>query len=491
MTAKIKYYQEDKALAFPDVYLIPSYSDILSRFGKQVDISTKVALGAPKINIPIISAGMDTVTEDQMAVEMALNGGLGEIHRNNTPEKQAQLVRLVKEKMRLMEKKPPMLPEMSTIGDAQNLLEKRKRGYVLTYKGNNFKGKISGIVTSKDFLAGDTDTKLKDVSSSFRSKDNQMVRAIGDIGFDEAVKTMKKERVEKLPIFDKDDMFLGIYTLRDYMSLNEHPQASLDKQGRLMVGAAIGVHDIDVERTLQVVEAGADILFIDIAHGHSVYSEKMIKRLKIKEKIKTPIVVGNVATKEGVLFAYEIGADGIKVGIGPGFVCKTRNVAGTGIPQITAILEAKKALKGKKNAPPIMADGGVREPGDIAKAIVSGADSVMLGTTLSGTDKSPGDLVKIDGVLHKHVRGMASKRVLEDRKKISESTTNRKAYAPEGRETFVPFQGSTCDLLLEYTGGLRSAMSYVGAHSVKEMQEAKLIHISQNGSREQQRSLGS
>lgn len=307
--------------------------------------------------------------------------------------------------------------------------------------------------------------------------------------FEKAVEIMKKERIEKIPVIDNQKKLVGVYTLKDYQHIKEYPNACLDDQGRLVVGAAIGVHEIDVERAHKLSKASVDVIFIDIAHGHSIYSKEMIRRLKIKEKIKTPIILGNFATKEGVLFAYEIGADGIKVGIGPGYSCITRNIAGTGVPQITAILEAKQALAGKRNPPPLISDGGVREPGDLPKALACGADAVMTGHVLVATDKSPGELVKIGGILQKKYRGMASKVALEKRKKLSESTTNEALYTPEGRETYVPFQGPTQNILNEYIGGLRSAMSYVGAHSIKELQNARLIHISTRGSSEQSRSL--
>lgn len=492
LTDKVLFYSGDAGLAFPDVYLKPSYSDIKSRFGDQIDTSTSVARKAPKINIPFISAGMDTVTENEMAIIFALNGGMGEIHRNNTPEKQAEMIRLVKETMRLIEKNPPMVPESATISNALDLLESRNRGYVIVYPGSKFNGIFSGIATSRDFLAGKPSDSIKSVMTWFaKSGEKKIITAPVGTSMVKAVSIMQKNKIEKLPIVQRNSKLFGVYTLKDYEHIQKYSHAALDNEGRLVVGAAIGVHEIDIERAHQVVEAGVDVIFLDIAHGHSIYSEKMIKRLKVKEKIKTPIVVGNVATKDGVLFAYDIGADGIKVGIGPGFVCKTRNVAATGVPQITAILEARAALANKSNPPPIMADGGIREPGDPSKAIAAGADSVMWGSVWAGTDKSPGDIIKYDRRLQKRIRGMASRAVFEDRKKIGSSTTDPQLYTPEGREVFTPYQGSTESLLREYIGGLRSAMSYTGSHSISQLQKAKLIHVSVNGSGEQTRSFSS
>jgi IMP dehydrogenase len=434
---------------------------------------------------------MDTVTEDEMAIQMALLGGLGEIHRNCSPDRQVEMVRKVKEKMRMIAKNPPRVSENETIGDALNLLKIRNRGYVVVYKGSEYKGKICGIATNKDFLAGEITTKIKEVMTSTEGRGGRkLVTGEEGMKLDEAVKVMIRERIEKLPVLDKKGDLVGVYTLRDYFSLKDYPKASLDENGRLLVGAAIGVREIDIERALRLVEAGCDFIFLDIAHGHSIHTKRMVRRLKDREKIKTPIVVGNFATGDGVRFAYDIGADGIKVGIGPGFVCKTRSVAGTGVPQISAILEARQALNGKRNAPPIISDGGIREPGDSGKAIAAGADSVMIGSMLAGTKESPGDTVKINGSLQKRIRGMASLGVLEERKKLSDSTTDMTVYAPEGRETFTPFKGSAKELIMEFVGGLRSSMSYSGAHTIAEMQKAKLIHISSNGGSEHTRSLG-
>lgn len=485
MNKKISYYVGNQALAFSDVYLLPAYSDIKSRHGGQIDTKTPIALGAPKLNIPIISAGMDTVTEDAMAETFALNGGLGEIHRNNTPEKQAELVTLVKERVRVMEKNPPTVAQSATIADALNLLEKRHRGYVIITPKENFTGDFIGIATSRDFKAASPDTSIAQVMTKL----SRLVTVPQGTTLQKAFQIMRQRRIEKIPVINKSGKLIGVYTTKDYEFIQNHPNAVTDSQGRLIVGAAIGVQEIDIDRAHRLVRAGVDVLFLDIAHGHSIYTKTMLKRLKDKEKITTPIIVGNIASTEGVKMACDIGADGIKIGIGPGFVCKTRNVAGTGVPQITAILEARAALSRQKNPPPIIADGGIREPGDVPKAIAAGADSVMIGSLLAGTDQSPGDIIKIDGSLQKRIRGMASKGVFEDRKKIGETTTNSNLYTPEGRETFTPFQGSSQQFINEYVGGLRSAMSYAGAHSIPELQKAGLIHVSSSGANEQGRAL--
>ena len=433
---------------------------------------------------------MDTVTEDEMAATMALNGGLGEIHRNNAAEQQADLVRRVKERMRLIEDDPPMVSETASIDDALHLLEKRQRGYVIAYRGKNYHGEIVGMATSRDFEAGNLSDPITKVMTPLKRKGGKSLIVVStNTTSAQAIKIMQENRIEKIPVIDKRGRFVGVYTLKDFENFQKYPNAVLDKKGRLIIGAAMGVHEIDIDRAHKLVDAGVDIIFLDIAHSHHKYTADMVKRLKIKEKIKVPIIVGNVATAEAVLFAYKLGADGIKVGIGPGFVCRTRDVSGTGIPQITAILEAREALKSKKNPPPLIADGGIRQPGDVPKAIAAGADSVMIGTIFAGTDKSPGEIVKHNGTLHKKVRGMALKKVQEDRMKLGDSTTNPKLYAPEGTERYIAYQGAVEDLLFTFIGGLRSGMSYVGAHTIAEMQKAPLIHISTHGSNEQHRGI--
>ena len=487
---KIDFYSGQEALAFSDVYLKPVYSDIKSRFSDEVNTSTRLTLNNSGLKIPFISAGMDSVTEDKMAIELALLGGLGEIHRNCTPTDQSAMVRRVKEKMRKMATNPPRVNANDTVDYALGLLKVRNRGYVIVHENKDVTSKVIGIATDKDFLAGSPTTKISEIMTSINGVKRKLIYGGPGMTLEKAAKVMADERIEKLPIIDSKGYLQGVYTMKDFVNLKEYPNATLDSEGRLVVGAAIGVHEMDVERALMLVESQVDVLFLDIAHGHSVYTKQMMQRLKIKEKIKTPIIVGNVATKEGVKFAVDVGADGIKVGIGPGYVCKTRNIAGTGVPQITAVMEAREALGNLRNSPPIISDGGVREPGDPPKAIAAGADSVMIGSVLAGTESSPGDMVKINGSLQKRIRGMASIGVLEDRKKLGNSTTNITVYAPEGRETFTPYQGSTKELLLEYVGGLRSAMSYAGSHSIQELQKAKLIHISSNGGVEQTRALG-
>ena len=477
-----------EGLSYEDVLIRPQASDIRSRYSDQIDTSTYIARGAPKIKIPFISANMDTVTEALMAMEMALHGGLGIIHRFSTPDNQARQVRRVKEKTRTLEGDPPMVSEDTSVKDTLDLLEKRRRGYVIVYPDKRFSGKFSGIATSRDFLLGSPEDLIAKVMTP--NKNGILLTVPKVTSLTKAVEFMKENRIEKVPVVKANGDLVGVYTLKDDLFKESYPNASLDKRGRLMVGAAVGVKEADVERAHQLVQAGVDVLVIDIAHGHLDYTKEMLRRLKKKEGIETPIIAGNVATKEGALYLKKNGADGIKVGIGPGFVCDTRDIAGVGVPQISAILEVTGAL-GNSSSIPVMADGGIRKPADPSKAFVAGASSVMLGTLFAGTDKSPGEPTVVEGQLMKGVRGMASATAFEDRQKLGDTTTDPERYVPEGRQVLTPYKGKTSRVLREYSGGLRSAMSYVGAHNLKEMyKKGQLMRISHAGANEQRRSLG-
>ena len=475
----------DSGLTFESVRVVPSYSEIRSRYGKQIDTSTKLARRTARINVPTISSNMDTVTEWEMATEMALHGGLGIIHRFMPIEKQAAQVRLVKERMRTIEENPPTLPAKATIADAKKLLNKRERGYVIVHEGENFTGKFAGIATVKDFKSANEATPITKVMTP-NTKGKMIVRSVGTT-MQQAIKVMSEHRIEKLPIINRSGKLVGVYTTKDYEFFSNYPTAALDKQGRLMVGGAIGVKPTDIARAHLLVEAGVDVLVIDIAHGHHIYVKETLKQLR-KEKVKLTIIAGNVATYEGARFLGDLGADAVKVGIGPGHVCETRDVAGVGVPQITAIMEARRALKGKI---PVIADGGIRNSGDVAIAIAAGADSVMIGTMLAGTDKSPGEYVTLDGILHKLVRGMASSSAFRERQNLENPSQVPDKYVPEGRETATPYRGPTAKVLQNLVGGLRSGMSYAGAHTITEMQDnSQLVLFPSGGTPEQKRPLG-
>lgn len=475
-----------RSLSFSSVLIKPKRSSIKSRYGGQIDTSTKISKKAPKILRPIISSNMDTVTEHKMAIEMALNGCIGVIHRNMSPQNQANQVRLVKEKMRVFEENPPTVTEKATIKDVLNLLKIRERGYVIIHKGNSYNGKFVGIATTRDFIAAPPKTPIKQVMTP--NLKGRLFTLQQGTTLEKAVKFMKKNRIEKVPIVDKNGNLKGVYTLMDYWFKEKFPQASLDRFGRLMVGAAIGVKDLDVERAHKLIKTGTDILILDIAHGHLKYTKNMLKRLKGKENIKTPIIAGNFATAKGVKYARYNGADAVKVGIGPGFVCDTRSIAGVGVEQISAISEAAEALS--SDPIPIIADGGIREPGDVGKALVAGANSVMIGSLLAGTDKSPGTSVVVDGILMKNVRGMASASAFEERLKLGDTTSDSEKYVPEGRNVFTPYKGDTTDVLKQLVGGLLSTMSYVGAHTIEELHEkGEFTRRAPDGDKDEKRPL--
>lgn len=478
-----------QGLSFEDVLILPKQSKIRSRYNnKYLNTKTKIAKGLPAINRPIISSNMDTVTEAPMAIEMALHGCLGIIHRFMSPSNQADCVRLVKEKMRIIETNPPMVNEQATIQDALNLLEKRERGYVIVFSGKTFSGTFSGIVTTRDFLIAPKNYSIKKIMTPNRQ--GVLFTLPKETNLNQAVTFMKHHRIEKVPIVDKKGHLLGVYTLKDQFLREKHPIASLDKQGRLMVGAAIGVKDIDIERTHQLVEANIDLLVLDIAHGHLIYTKEMLHRLKNKENIKVPIIAGNIASKEGAQYINHCGGDGVKVGIGPGFVCETRDIAGVGVPQITAVQKVYESLSKEANPLPIIADGGIRKPGDIGKALVAGADAVMIGSLFAGTDQSPGRTVVVKGQLMKNVRGMASASAFEKRQRIGDTTTDKDRYTAEGRDIFTPYKGNVVNLITNLDGGLRSTMSYVGANTIKELKrKGELIKITPAGADEQKRPL--
>lgn len=475
-----------QGLAYSDVFIRPRLSDIRSRHSSQLDTSTLVANGLPSIKLPVISANMDTVTEHKMAITMALYGGLGVIHRFMSPEDQTNEVKKVKDRVRMIEDDPPMANANTPIADVISLQKDRNRGYVIVFSGKKFDGSFIGIATPRDFLTASPATAIAKVMTPI----HRVITVDKDVAVEKAIHIMETNRIQKIPVVDRKGLLVGVYTLKDFSYKTQYPQASFDKKGRLMVGAAIGVQSPDIDRVHMLIEAGVDVLVLDIAHGGLIYTSEMLKLLKNKEKIRVPIIAGNVATAEGAQYIYENGADGVKVGVGPGYVCETRNVAGVGIPQITAIMEVSSVIAKKRKPIPIIADGGIREPGDLPKAIVAGANAVMVGSLFAGTRESPGEQMWENGMLKKLVRGMASASAFQKRKSIGGSTTDGKHYTPEGRAIATPYKGSATKTIFDFDGGLRSAMSYVGAHSIKEMQtRGQFITVTGAGATENKRNL--
>lgn len=475
-----------QGLSYSDVFIRPRLSDIRSRQGTQIDTSTIIANGLPPIHLPIVSSNMDTVTEHEMAITMACYGGLGIIHRFMSAEMQASEVKLVKDLVRVIEDDPPVVSSKTPIADVVTLQKRRNRGYVIVYEGDKFTGRFVGIATNRDYPAG----KPTDPISRVMTPHGRIITVLNGTSQDEAQQKMQKYRIQKIPVVDTQGHLVGVYTLKDFSYKAEFPLGSFDRNGRLMVGAAIGVRVSDIDRAHLLVAAGADLLVLDIAHGGLIFTKEMLHRLKDKEKIKIPIIAGNIATAEGARYIYEGGADGVKVGVGPGYVCETRNVAGIGMPQITAVMEVADALSKKRRSIPIMADGGIREPGDLPKAIVAGASSVMIGSLFAGTKESPGEPMLDNGVLKKVVQGMASASAFQKRKSLGDSSTNGERYTPEGRVVATPYKGSVKKILYSFDGGLRSSMSYVGAHTLKELQtRGQFIVVTHSGATENKRDL--
>jgi IMP dehydrogenase len=465
-----------EGLGFDDVLLVPQRSSIRSRFSGEISTAARVVRGVPEIQIPILSANMDTVTGWKMATTMALWGAFGVIHRFMSIDEQVKEVRRVKERMRVMEDHPPVIPVSATIADARRLLRERERGYVIVHEGETFDGSFLGIATPRDFDAGTPETTLDQIITPLE----RMWTVPPGTTLEGAVEVMKQRRIEKIPIVNDAGHLVGVYTMKDHEYYQHYPHASLDVKGRLLVGAAIGVQDGDIERALRLVEAEVDVLVLDIAHGELDYTQEILRRLKISERVATPIAAGNVATIDGARYVRDCGADGVKVGVGPGYVCETRDVAGVGIPQITAILNAAKAFQNDQERIPIIGDGGIRKPGDVAKAIAAGADTIMIGSLLAGTEESPGEAVEQDGILKKMVRGMASASAFEKRRALGESTTSAEDYVPEGRTTFTPYKGKASKVLKKLRGGLLSGMSYCNARSISEMHERAQFVIVKN-----------
>ena len=456
-------------ITFDDVLLVPKKSKVLSR--KNVSVSSKLTKNI-ELNCPIVSSNMDTVTESEMAIEMARNGGIGIIHRFNSIEDQVEMVKDVKRAESLIIENPYRV-NLDTKLDEIKFLMKKKNVHSLLVSED---GKLQGIITSRDmrFIS-----KGKSAAEIMTPREKIIVGA-PDISIDEAKETLDKYRIEKLPLVDSSNTIIGLITSKDILNHINRPNASLDKRGKLLVGAAIGVKDY-LERTKALIEVGVDVLVIDIAHGHS---ELAINTLQtIKKKFKIDIIAGNVATGEATKDLIEAGADAIKVGVGPGSICITRIVTGAGIPQLTAITES--ASIGKKYGIPIIADGGIRTSGDLTKALAAGASTVMLGSVLAGTDESPGELLVKEGRRVKIIRGMAGYGANMSRRERENMSSDVFDIVPEGVEGVVPYRGAVRDILKQLIGGLQSGISYCGGHSILGLQQnAEFIRITGAGKKE-------
>lgn len=460
---------QETALTYDDVLLVPQYSDVNSRRA----LSTKSPL-TKKIFLhsPIVSANMDVVTESEMAIAMAREGGIGVIHRFMTIAEQTRQIEKVKKAESFIVEQPITLSETHSVGDARRIVEETDTGGILILDKNE---KLIGIVTTRDLLFEEDDNKLV---TEIMSRD--VHTAPPDTTLKEAERLLHEYRIEKLPLKNKEGKVAGLITLKDIMKITQYPKATKDSKGRLAVGAAVGVRDKELRRVEAALNAGADCIVVDIAHGDSHLEIQMIKEIR-KHFPQAQVIGGNVATGDGTKRLIDAGVDAVKVGVGPGSICITRQVAGSGVPQLTAIIESAKVAK-EYNIP-VIADGGIRFPGDVAKAIAAGASTVMIGSMLAGTDESPGMMMTRRGHKYKASRGMASLTAnIERNKREGNDLTKEEIeeYVAEGVEAAVPYRGKVREVLTQLIGGLQSGMSYSGAHTIQEFQE-KAIFVRMTG----------
>lgn len=462
-----------EALTYDDVLLIPAYSEVLPK-----DTSTKTKLSRNvELNIPLVSAAMDTVTEYEMAIAMAQEGGIGFIHKNMTIEKQADQVRRVKRSESGMIVDPITLHLDSVVSDALKIMSDFKVGGIPVVLSD---GTLMGIVTNRDLRFQTEMNKPIQEIMTF----NKLITAPIGISLEQAEGILMEHKIEKLPIIDANNKLAGLITYKDILKKKNKPFAAKDKLGRLIVGAAVGVTPDLEQRVEALMKAGVDVVSIDTAHGHSKGVIEALKSIKSKFP-NLDVICGNVATGEGAKALADAGADAVKVGVGPGSICTTRIIAGIGMPQLSAVYLCAKALEG--TGVPVIADGGIRFSGDIVKAIAGGAGSVMLGSLLAGTEEAPGDIILYEGRKFKSYRGMGSVEAMEDGSKdryFQDATDDVKKLVPEGIVGQVPFKGMVREILYQMTGGLKAGMGYCGAKNITDLQNAKFVQITSSGMKE-------
>ena len=462
-----------QGLTFDDVLLMPAYSEILP---SEVNIHAQLTKNI-KLHVPVLSSAMDTVTEASLAIALAREGGIGILHKNMSIERQAEQVRKVKRSESGMIVDPITLEVNATIGDALNLMKENKIGGIPIVDKNN---KLVGILTNRD-LRFETDRKRK--VSEVMTKENLIIAPEGT-DLRKAEKILRQYKIEKLPVVSKQGKLIGLITYRDILQLSAFPNAVKDKIGRLLVGAALGITKDVLDRAAALQSVGVDIVTLDSAHGHSKGVIEALKLLKKNFK-NLPVIAGNVATAQGALALANAGADAVKIGIGPGSICTTRIVAGAGVPQLTAIMEATKALKGKNV--PIIADGGIRYTGDMVKALAAGANCVMMGSIFAGTEESPGETIIYEGRKFKSYRGMGSIGAMNEGSSdryFQGNTTDSRKFVPEGIEGRVAYKGTLSEIVYQFVGGLKAGMGYCGAKTIKDLQNATFVQITNAGMRE-------
>lgn len=459
----------DVALTYDDVLLVPQYSDVESRrtLSTKSWLTRKIALQSP-----IVSANMDVVTESEMAIAMAREGGIGIIHRFMTIAEQARQIERVKKAESFVVDQPITMTDSQTVGDVKRIVEETGTGGILILDKDE---KLVGIVSTRDLLfEGDDGKPVTEIMT------REVHSAAPGTSLKEAEQLLHKFRIEKLPLVNDEGKVAGLITLKDIMKITQYPKATKDAKGRLAVGAAVGVRDKEMRRVEAALQAGADCIVVDIAHGDSQLEIEMIKNIR-RRFPEAQIIGGNVATADGTKRLIDAGVDAVKVGVGPGSICITRQVAGSGVPQLTAIIECAEAAR--PYGIPIIADGGIRHPGDVAKAIAAGASTVMVGSLLAGTDESPGLIMTRRGHRYKASRGMASLTANIDRNKREGNDLTREEieeYVAEGVEAAVPYRGKVREVLTQLVGGLQSGMSYSGAHTIEEFQQ-KAIFVRMTG----------
>lgn len=467
-TTQTSFIQEK--LTFDDVLLVPAYSEVLPY---EVDTSSLFSRNV-RLNIPMASAAMDTVTEYQLAIALAREGGIGIIHKNMPLETQAEHVRKVKRSESGMIIDPITMTKDRSVLDALNQMKNYKIGGIPVVDEDE---RLVGILTNRDLRFQDD---LSQPISNLMTKENLITAPVGT-NLDTAKFILQKYRIEKLPVVDENNKLVGLITYKDILKLKDYPYSVKDSYGRLLVGAAVGVSKDTHERVDALVQVGVDVIIVDTAHGHSKGVLDMIRYIKQKYP-QIDVVGGNIATGDGAKALVEAGADGVKVGVGPGSICTTRIVAGVGVPQLSAIMDAARAIEG--TGVPVIADGGIRFTGDLAKAIVAGASSVMAGSLFAGVDEAPGETIIFQGRKFKVYRGMGSMGAMARGSKdryFQEAEEDNNKLVPEGIEGKVPYKGHLSEVMVQYIGGLKAGMGYTGSKNIEALKKAKFVRITSAG----------
>lgn len=457
-------------LTFDDVLLIPAYSEVLPN---SVDLSTKFSRNI-SLNVPLVSAAMDTVTEAQLAIAIAREGGIGVIHKNMSIEEQAKQVHTVKRAENGMIYDPVTISRGSTVNDALNIMKEYKIGGIPVVDNEGY---LVGIVTNRDLRF---ERNLNRPIEEVMTKEN-LITTSQSTNLEEAADILQRHKIEKLPVVDKNGRLVGLVTYKDITKAKDKPNACKDKLGRLRVAAGIGVTRDSLQRAEALVKAGVDAIVIDTAHGHSKGVVSVLKEVKAAFP-EIDVVVGNIATGDAAKFLADNGADGVKVGIGPGSICTTRVIAGIGVPQLSAVYDVYEALK--DTGVPLIADGGIRYSGDIVKALAAGANSVMLGGMFAGVEESPGETIIFNGRKYKSYRGMGSLEAMEKGSKdryFQAGVTDSKKLVPEGIAARVPYKGTLYEVVYQMLGGLRAGMGYCGAPTISDLHRAQFTRITGAG----------